>query len=320
MLGEFDDSLSGAEAERPSGAAFVAEAAGVRAAAHDFDVDSFVDGLDVGDDGFGGGGDGVEVADEGFDDGHGQVGLFGGDGVDFAVVAVADVVEAWHVDEVEAFGEFGELVVAASGVLSDLAEEVDEGGQGGFGFAEDGEVDQVCEGFGVVGLRAADEDERVVVGAFGCGQRDAGEVEHFDDVGVEHFVLDAEGDQVEVAERAVGFEGVEWEVGVSESVGGVGPGAEGSFAEDAGDGVEDVVDDVDGEGRAADGVGVGKGEGYAQVGGVPVLADHVDFAADVLGWVSDEGPEFIFEFVGCGHKVFYRRASGSGLCVVWVRG
>ena len=75
--------------------------------------------------------------------------------------------------------------------------------------ADDEQVDERRQHFRVLRAGAAGDDERMVERAVLAVQRDAAEVEHGQDVGVADLVLQAEADQVEVAQRREGFQAVE---------------------------------------------------------------------------------------------------------------
>ena len=82
--------------------------------------------------------------------------------------------------------------------------------------ADDEEVDERGEQLRVLGARAAGDDQRMVEGAVLAVQRDAAEVEHGQDVGVADLVLQAEADQVELAQRREGLQAVERQAGLAQ--------------------------------------------------------------------------------------------------------
>ena len=73
--------------------------------------------------------------------------------------------------------------------------------------AEHGGVEEVGDRLGVERRVAAGQHDRVVVGAVGGVQRDAGQVERVEHVGVAELGGEAEAEDVEGADRAVGVDG-----------------------------------------------------------------------------------------------------------------
>ena len=72
--------------------------------------------------------------------------------------------------------------------------------------AEEGGAEEGRGGLGKKRARAAGEDDWVVLAAVEAADGDAGEVEHFEDVGVGEFVGEGKAERVEVAQTAPIFE------------------------------------------------------------------------------------------------------------------
>ena len=113
-------------------------------------------------------------------------------------------------------------------------------------------------------------------------RRDAAQVEHGQDVGVAHLVLQAEADQVEVAERGEGFQAVQRPVLAAQQGFKVDPGSEGPFAGPLGIVIHDRVQHLQTMVAHAQGVGVGEGQAQGAADPAVVLDDAVQLAADVL--------------------------------------
>ncbi len=98
---------------------------------------------------------------------------------------------------------------AGRAVALPIADELGDLDDGVFALAEDEGIDEGRERLGVEGAAAAGDDERVIVGALVGPDGDAGEVEHVEDVGVGHLVLEREAEDVELADAMAGLEAPE---------------------------------------------------------------------------------------------------------------
>ena len=87
-----------------------------------------------------------------------------------------------------------------------VADDIGDLGHDLFAFAEHGGVDEVGERLGVEGGVPADDHERVARAAVGGVERDAGEVDHLEHVREDQLGREVEGEDVEVARRAVGVD------------------------------------------------------------------------------------------------------------------
>ena len=114
--------------------------------------------------------------------------------------------------------------------------------------------------FGILRAGTAGDDERMIERAILAVQRDAAEVEHGQDVGVADLVLQAEADQVEVAQRREGFQAVERQAGAAQLGLEIEPRREGPFAGPLRIVVHDRVQDLQAVMAHAERVGVGKGQ------------------------------------------------------------
>ena len=59
---------------------------------------------------------------------------------------------------------------------------------------------------GIAGTRAAADDQRIALTAVFGQQRDAGKIQHLQDVGIAHLVEERKADDVELLQRTLGFE------------------------------------------------------------------------------------------------------------------
>ena len=183
----------------------------------------------------------------------------GHDGLDGAVGGVRHVVELRDVDPA-ADREAAQQLVAAAGLALGLplAHDLGDRQHDLLAVAEHGGVDEVGDRLGVEGGVAAGEHDRVVVGAIGRVQRDAGEVERVEHVGVAELGGEAQAEDVEGADRAVLVDGELRDRPVlAHHRFHVGPHGVGALGDDPVALVEDLVEDLDALVGQADLVGVG---------------------------------------------------------------
>jgi hypothetical protein len=92
---------------------------------------------------------------------------------------------------------------------------------------------------------AADDDERVGLGAPSGVQRDAGQIDALEDVGVDELGGQVEGEQVELGGRPVGVEAEEGHAAAPQLGGQVGPRAVGALGDGVVALVEQLVEDLE---------------------------------------------------------------------------
>ena len=149
--------------------------------------------------------------------------------------------------------------------------------------ADDEQVDERGQHFGVLGAGAAGDDQRMVERAVLGVQRDAAEVEHGQNVRIADLVLQTEAEEVEVAQRREGFQAVQRQPGLAQHGLEIDPRGEGAFAGPLRIVVHQRVEDLQAVVAGADGIGVGEAEAQAAAHPAMVLGDAVEFAAAVLG-------------------------------------
>ena len=154
-------------------------------------------------------------------------------------------------------------------------------------FAHGDQVEEVGHGLGVGDGGAAAQDQRIVVGAIGALDGNAGQIQHLQHVGVAALVAHGEPEDVEVAQRAARLPAEQREVVLAHGVGHVGQRREAAVAEVRGVVVDQFVQQPHRQVGHADLVGVGKAQGQARLGRVPVLLARVVLARQVLGGFGD---------------------------------
>ena len=128
----------------------------------------------------------------------------------------------------------------------------------------------------------AGEHDRVVLGAVGRVQRDAGEVELLEHVGVAELGRERQAEHVEALDRAVAVDGERRHARLAHEAGEVGPDAVAALGQHARLLVEHLVEDHDALVRQPDLVGVRVHDRPADVALLPGLDLAVELPADVL--------------------------------------
>ena len=245
------------------------------------------------------------------------------DALDPPVGQVGDVVEGRDVDAAGA-GEAQQHLAATAGTALGLPLPHDVGDRehGLLAVADDGGVDERGDRLGVEGRVTAGDDDRVVDVAVDRVQRDAGEVERRQHVGVAELRREAEAEEVEVTHRTVPVDGELRQARLPQLRLHVGPHGIRALGEGVSALVEDLVEDHDALVGDADLVRVGvhqrppRGQLLA-VGAVaadvPVLDRGVELAADVLDGLVDplqQGLEGVEQGLS-GHPAMVRGSAAA---------
>ena len=132
---------------------------------------------------------------------------------------------------------------------------------------------------GVAGAGAAADDQRVVLAAVFCQQRDAGKIQHLQDVGVAHLIEKRKANDVKLLQRATGFQREERHMLLAKHLLHIRPGRKRALAGDAVHAVERVVENPRAKVRHADFVYVGKQQRKAEIR--LLFHDAVPLSADI---------------------------------------
>ena len=151
-----------------------------------------------------------------------------------------------------------------------------------FAVADQENVDEIGHNLRRRGGGASGDDERNFERTVDAPKRDAGEVEHCQNVRVTKLVLERKTEEIERGERGKGFERINREVRVSEDRLHIGAGAEGALASEVFATVDDVVKNRQRDVRHPDRINVRKTEAHPRFHRVGGFDDLTDFAADVL--------------------------------------
>ena len=215
-----------------------------------------------------------------------------GDRGDAAVGQVVDVVEAGDVDPAGG-GQAQQQLVAPARAPVGLPglDDLGDGAHGLLAVAEHRHVDEVGDRLGVEGGVAAGHHHRVGLVAVGGVQRDAGQVERGEQVGVAEFGRERDAEQVERPDRAVGVDGELRDAVLAQQRLEIRPDRVGALGERVVTLVEDLVEDLHALVRQAHLVGVGVHQRPPDRDGVPVLAAGVQFTPDVLDRLAHPGQQ-----------------------------
>ena len=149
--------------------------------------------------------------------------------------------------------------------------------------ADDEQVDERRQQFGILSAGAAGDDERMIERAILAVQRHAAEIEHRQDVRVADLVLQAETEQIEVLQRRVRLQAVERQPVVAQHFLEIEPRREGAFAGPLRVVVHDRIKHLQTVMARAQRIGVGERQAEFAAHLAMILDDAVEFAADVLG-------------------------------------
>ncbi len=134
-----------------------------------------------------------------------------------------------------------------------------------FGIADDGAIDKIGQRLRVEGAGPADDHQWIIETALRAAPRNAGQVEHVENVGVGELVLQREADNIEIAKRQLVLEALERLIVGPQHFLHVGPGCIAPLGSDPVSRVEVVVEDGIAEMAHADLVGIGESEGETEV-------------------------------------------------------
>ncbi len=118
---------------------------------------------------------------------------------------------------------------------------------------------------------------------------------HGEHVRITKFVVETEGDNVKIAHGGHGFERKKRDILVAKDLLGIGPGTEHSFGGDAGDAVEDLVDDRKTGVAHRDFIHIGKANRHLHIAFGQVFPGLVDLAADVSARPTHAGQKLAIE-------------------------
>ena len=146
--------------------------------------------------------------------------------------------------DVDAFdlGQCRQGIGAAQACTAGVGPGADDFGDRLFAFADEKRVEEGVHRFGVKAGGAAGDDQRLIRPLSGA-QRDAGQIERGEHVGIELFVRQAEPEHIEVDQRMAGLQAVERDARLAHRGQHVHPRRVGALGQHVGLRVDAVVQD-----------------------------------------------------------------------------
>ena len=151
------------------------------------------------------------------------------------------------------------------------------------------EVEEIRHGLGVIGAGAAADDQGAVLAAVSRAEGDLCQLQHIEDGGVAHLILEGEAQEVEVHDRVAALQTGEGHVLLLHLLLHIHPGGIGALAPDVVVEVEAMVEDADAQVGHTDLVGIGEGEGEPRLDGGLILDDLAVLTARVTAGAGDGG-------------------------------
>ena len=158
---------------------------------------------------------------------------------------------------------------------------------------------------GVQAGGAAGDDQRLIRAIRGA-QRDAGQIERGQDVGVELLIRQAETEHIEVNQRMAGLQAVKRDARLAHRDLHVHPRRVGALGQHVGLRVDAVVEDRHAQVRHAQVIDIREDQRQPIGCGIPIFDDAVKFAAGVTRRLLDERQDAVEgarDGVGSGHTI-----------------
>ena len=175
-------------------------------------------------------------------------------------------------------------------------------------------VDEGGKRLGIECTGAAGNDERIAFTALAGAQRNVGQIEHFQHVGIAHFVLQGEAHDIKMIHRRARLNGKERQILPAHGVGHIGPGHECALAQRPGALVDDMIQDFDAKMGHAHLIGIRKAKGKGDLGLIKGLADGIHFAARIARGFQNRVEQTFETFSG---KLFHNASSKHNTSVFY---
>jgi len=184
---------------RPVDDSGLAEPAAPRATAEQFQHDPVVNGFQIGNDRLGGKRRRIQIPDDAFGNGRRRVRSDRRYLPKRTVLMVFRPIKSWHVDS----RQRRQPPQQPGAPIRPFR--LFPGGDGRgkftddfFPFADDEAVKKIGQRFRIISARTTAHDQGIRVGAFGAGQRNAAQIQHRQDIGISHFILQGKAHRVEI--------------------------------------------------------------------------------------------------------------------------
>ena len=189
--------------------ASLTEAAAAHTAAQHLDAGAILNGTHHGHHEICGRGKLVQVLDDGLGDARRDARLVGGDGLDPAILVILHIVECRDIDAGDLCDAQQQLLLGDAALFFGLFDLGTDAGQLVFALAQLDHIKKVRDRLRIAGTGAARHDQRpAFVTVFGI-KRDAGQIQHGQNVGIGQLVLQGEAHCVKGGERVLALHGVE---------------------------------------------------------------------------------------------------------------
>ena len=272
--------LNAALAHRAIDHARLAEAAAARAAAQHLDVDAVVHDLHERHDDALGIGCRIEIGNHVLDHRARHALLLRLERGQRAVLVVGRLIQAGHVDAAK-MRQPAQAFLARYALGLARLHHVDRLQRADLAVADGESIDEVMQRFRIERARTARDDDGILPGAILAVQRDAGQIENLQDVGVAHLVLERDAQHVEAAHGRPCLDGKERHSLLAHQIRHIHPRHEHALAERIVPFVDDIVQDAGAEVRHAHLIHIRKRKRIADRDRCRILEYGVHFAAHV---------------------------------------
>ena len=207
-------------------------------------------------------------------------GVVGRKGFERAVLVVGHVIKGRNVNPFQ-LRQVPQNVDARKASFPPVPDHVDQFVHHVLAVADHKGVDEGCQGLGVKGAGAARHHDGVLFGPVLPTDGHPAQVQHLQDVGIAHFVLQGEADNVKFVQRRPAFQRKQRHPGFPHLVRHVGVGHEQALAKGVLPLVDEIIQYFHAKVAHADFIGVGKAEAKGAAHAVPILAHGVHFPAGI---------------------------------------
>ena len=148
-------------------------------------------------------------------------------------------------------------------------------------------VKEFCQRLRIVGAGSPSDHNGVFPGPVRGVQRDPGQIQDLQDIGITHLILDGDPQEVKVPDGILGLQGEKRDLLLTHNGVQIRPGGVHPLAPYVLPAVEHIIEDLDPQMRHADLINVGKTHGKADVHLVFIFHHRVHLSADVAGRLLD---------------------------------
>ena len=225
-------------------------------------------------------------------------------GLERAVAVILRRIEGRDVHAADERGAAEKFRLAPTGGFR-LAQKLQNFAVHALALADDHKIEKVRHRLAVAANAAAGKHERREAGALGAAQRNAGQIEHFENGRIRHLVAERKADRVKLAERVAAFERVEGETLFAHLPVHIKPGSEHALAPYAGKVVEHLIENAHAGVRHADLIRVREAERHAEINFTFIFLNFAVLTAGVPGGLLYER-EDPFKFLVHTSKLLHR--------------